>query len=59
MNNEYYYKLQYVDGDKVVTHQFPADIGGYELMNNLRDFLCGCSWTEDSVKEILNIGEEE
>ena len=57
INENYRYKLQYVDGDKIVTHEFNADIGADDLAYNIRDFLCGCSWSEKVVKEMI-MGEE-
>ncbi len=58
MIDNYKYKLQYFDGNKIVTHKFSADITSDELADNLRDFLCACSWKEDIVEnEILNLGE--
>ena len=49
----YKYILTYIDGDKKVTHEFPAAITIHELADNLRNFLCGCSWSEDMLEEIL------
>lgn len=58
--DKYYYELKYVDGDKTITHTFSAEIDGTELTNNLRDFLCGCSWSEKQVNNMLGlIGDEE
>lgn len=58
MIDNYKYKLQYFDGNKIVTHEFSADITSDELAYNLRDFLCACSWKEDTVEnDILNLGE--
>lgn len=58
--DNYKYKLQYINNDETVTFEFPADIGAEELMWKLRDFLCACSWLEDTVRnDILRIGEEE
>ncbi len=58
MMDNYKYKLQYFDGNKTVTHEFSADITSATIAENLRDFLCACSWKEDIVEnEILNLGE--
>lgn len=58
MIDNYKYKLQYFSGDKTVTHEFNADITSDKITDNLRDFLCACSWKEDIVEnEILNLGE--
>lgn len=57
LNENYKYKLQYVEDDKIITHEFNADIGANELAHNLRDFLCGCSWAENIVKEYI-LGEQ-
>ena len=51
--DNYYYKLQYTNGNETVTHEFPADIGAEKLIYYLRDFLCGCSWSEDVVKDSI------
>ena len=32
-----------------------ADVNTEELMWKLRNFLCGCSWTEQALKNILNL----
>lgn len=58
MMDNYKYKLQYFDGNKIVNHEFSADITSDELADNLRGFLCACSWKEDTVEnDILNLGE--
>lgn len=58
MMDNYKYKLQYFDGNKIITHEFNADITSDELADNLRDFLYACSWKEDTVEnDILNLGE--
>jgi hypothetical protein len=56
--DKYFYKLQYTNNNETLTYEFPADIGGYELVYNLRNFLCGCSWTEEQVKSMLKLEEE-
>ena len=56
---DYKYKLQYTNGEEVITHEFPADIDGWHLAIMLRDFLCGCSWSDEQVKSIINLDEEE
>ena len=56
VNENYRYKLQYVDDTKIVTHEFNADITAERLADNIRDFLCACSWRESTVKEMF---EEE
>nr|DAN37748.1 MAG TPA: hypothetical protein [Caudoviricetes sp.] len=56
--NNYKYKLQYFCDGATVTHEFPADVYTEELMWKLRDFLCGCSWTEEALKDILKLEEE-
>ena len=53
--NNYKYKLQYFCDGTTVTHEFPADIGADELIWKLRDFLCGCSWSENVLKDVLNL----
>ena len=55
INENYRYKLQYVCDDKTVTHEFSADIGADALADNIRDFLCGCSWSENVLKDVLNL----
>ena len=58
MINNYKYELKYTNGDTTVTHEFPAGRGSWELVQELRDFLCGCSWSEDAVKDMLKLEEE-
>lgn len=58
VKQDYKYKFQYIYGDKIVTHAFSADIEINDLIYYLRDFLCGCSWSEDIVNNMLNLGEE-
>lgn len=53
VNENCRYKLQYVDDDKIVTHEFNADITAESLADNIRDFLCACSWRESTVKEMF------
>lgn len=53
MSKEYKYVLQYIDGDKKITHEFSADIVVEDLVYELRDFLAGTSWTESTIKQII------
>lgn len=53
VKNTYKYKLQYLDGESIITHEFPADIDITELKYHLRDFLVGCSWAEKTIEELL------
>jgi len=55
---DYKYKLQYIYNGAAVTHEFPADITADRLLLYLRDFLCGCSWSETIVKDILRLEDE-
>lgn len=58
MIDSYKYKLQYFNGNKIVTHEFDAYITSAILTEYLRDFLCACNWKEDTVEnDILNLGE--
>lgn len=54
---DYKYRLQYFHKGVEVTHEFPAGISAERLVLELRNFLCGCSWGEDTVKEMLNLEE--
>lgn len=51
--DNYKYKLQYIDGDDIITYEFPADIDIYTLSEYLRNFLISCSWNEDVIDSIL------
>lgn len=57
--NNYTYKLQYICDGTTITHEFPADIDGDRFLMYLRDFLCGCSWTDGQVKRMLNLEDGE
>lgn len=57
--NEYKYKLSYINGSKVLTYEFPAAISADKLTYYLRDFLCGCSWSEEMVGRILRLEEDD
>ena len=57
--NNYTYKLQYIYDETTITHEFPADIDEGRFLLYLRDFLCGCSWTDEQVKRMLNLEDEE
>lgn len=54
MNNDYYYELTYVYNDKKTTVRFNADVSGEKLIDNLKDFLKGCGWSEDNLKSMFN-----
>ena len=56
--DNYKYKLQYVCDNKTVTHEFNANITTDDLTYNLRDFLCGCSWREKAVNEMLRLEDD-
>lgn len=53
--DKYFYKLQHVDGESVITHEFPADIDTEKLVYHLKDFLVACSWSEEQVENMLNL----
>lgn len=55
--NNYYYEFKYVDGEHTIWHKFPADIDMDKLADYLKDFLKGCSWSEEQVDELINGGE--
>jgi len=55
----YYYELKYVNGKETIVHKFPADLDIYELGLQLVDFLRGCSWTDNMVRSILRLKEED
>ena len=59
LDKNYYYELKYVNGDESLTFKFPASIDVWDLTLKLRDFLCGCSWSEDVVKSILRLEDED
>ena len=48
------YKLELIDDEHTVIHTFPAEIRAEEMRWWLQDFLLGCSWNMEQVKEILN-----
>ena len=52
---DYYYELRCVDGDTEITHKFNADLDSEKLIKRLEFFLAGCSWHEETIKNILNI----
>lgn len=58
LNNNYRYKLQYICNDTTITHEFSAVIDVDRLLLHLRDFLCGCSWSEKGLNRILRLEEE-
>lgn len=55
----YYYELKCVHDKETVVHKFPSDLTAYQLALQLGDFLRGCSWTDNQVKSILKLDEEE
>ena len=55
----YEYTLTYIEGNKEVTHIFPADIDGYELRENLIRFLKACSWDDKQIDIILGGSSNE
>lgn len=57
--DNYKYKLQLTNDDSTITHEFPADITVDRLLLHLRDFLCGCSWSENILNDILRLEDEE
>lgn len=59
MEKEYKYVLKYINGDNTSTMEFNASVTADELVHYLRDFLCSASWSDDAIKDILNIEEEE
>lgn len=54
---DYYYELKYVYGSHEIVHKFPANIDLPTLADYLKDFLKGCSWTEEQVNRLINGGE--
>ena len=48
------YRLELIDGEHTVIHTFPAEIRAEEMRWWLEDFLLGCSWNTEQVREILN-----
>ena len=56
--SNYKYYFVYIDDDKRVTSEFSASICMDDLMENLRDFLCGCGWSEDKLKEYIRLEDE-
>lgn len=57
--DNYRYKLQYIYDDVTVTHEFGANIDTEELVYRLRDFLLGCSWSEDTINEMFTMLNED
>ena len=57
--NDNYYELRYKCGDYTCEVKFCSLISGDTLQNNLRDFLRGCSWSEDCLDLIFTKDEEE
>ena len=57
--DEYKYKLSHINGSEVLTYEFPVDISADKLTYYLRDFLCGCSWSEEVVRRILRLEEDD
>ena len=53
MSKENYYRLEHVNGDFHVVHEFEAE-GIEELIPCLLYFLRGCSWGENTLKEYIN-----
>lgn len=54
-----YYQLKYKCGDYTCEVKFLSLIDGDTLVHNLRDFLAGCSWSEDCIKGILRLEDED
>lgn len=57
--NDNYYELKYKCGNYETTTKFNSMIDAYELMRNLQGFLASCSWSDDQVRSILRIDEDE
>lgn len=43
------YKLQYAYEKKTITHEFPEDVTIEQIVDNVRDFLCGYRFRESTV----------
>lgn len=56
--NDNYYELKYKCGDYTCEVKFCSLIDGDTLQNKLRDFLRGCSWSEDCLDLIFTKDEE-
>lgn len=57
--NDNFYELRYKCGDYETTTKFNSMINAYDLTRNLQGFLASCSWSDDQVKEILRIDEDD
>lgn len=57
--DNYKYKLQLISDETIITHEFSGFVTVDRLLLHLRDFLCGCSWSEDNVNEILRLKDED
>jgi hypothetical protein len=56
--SKYKYLFVYIDEDKRVSSEFSAFINMEDLMENIRDFLCGCSWSEEKVNEYIKLEDK-
>lgn len=56
-NNDYY-ELKYKCGNYESCVKFCSLIGGDQLVRNLRDFLAGCSWSDEQLNEILRLEDD-
>lgn len=51
---DYYYNLQYVNGETSFTYRFPADIDTEKLVRELCCFLKGAGWSDKQIQYIFN-----
>ena len=51
---DYYYNLQYVNGETSFTYRFPADIDIEKLVKELSLFLSGAGWSSKQVQYLFN-----
>ena len=56
--DNYKYKLQLISDETTITHEFSGFVTGDRLLLHLRDFLCGCSWSENNINEILRLEDD-
>lgn len=58
MFDKYKYKLEYIDDDQSVVHEFDASIDIYELEERLRRFLYASGWDERLVNKLFGSRDE-
>jgi len=59
VDEEKFYELRYKFDNYTCVVKFSAMIDGEELRDNLKDFLSGCSWSDDCIKQIFNEIDED